>query len=113
MKIPDPGPYASLRVDRAAGKYRYSVETATLIRCATSLTEIDASASRARATVKSFAAKAGGLPPVRPRARAASNPARVRSRMINTVAVSLRKIDMLSIKVLVATAKEDYFFDVA
>ena len=35
------------------------------------------------------------------------------ARARNTVAVRLRKIDMLSIKVFVATAKEDCFFDVA
>ena len=58
-------PYASLRVARAAGKCRYSVETATLSRCATSLTEIDGSASRARAAARSLANRAGGRPPAR------------------------------------------------
>ena len=48
-----------------------------------SLTEMEASASRARAAAKFFADKDEGLPPLRPRARAASNPARVRSRMIS------------------------------
>lgn len=65
----------------AWGIWRYNVDAATFNRLATVATVILESFSIAFATWRSLAESEGGLPPTRPRSRAALNPAVVRSRI--------------------------------
>jgi hypothetical protein len=72
----------SRRACRPPGRWRERVDGATRRGRATSATVRAGSARIARAAVNSRAVSAGGRPPVRPRVRAASSPAWVRSRMM-------------------------------
>lgn len=65
----------------ACGIWRYSVDAATFNRRATAATVISESFSMALAASRSLAERAGGLPPTRPRSRAALKPAVIRSRI--------------------------------